>query len=126
MNDYWRGCQVWVSILIILSITCAVVSHIDCTNLVITLHKSQTGVLFTLLSCALSLVSIPEPIQRAVGDSLSIIQHHGQSAPTHPLKFNELAWLGSNQYPICNRATCRASGWLHRFDDCVELLTAIS
>lgn len=67
-----------------------------------------------------------EPIQRAVGDSPSIIQHHGQSAPTHPLKFNELAWLGSNQYPLCNRANCRASGCLHKSDDCVELLTAIN
>ncbi len=46
-----------------------------------------------------------EPIQRAVGDSPSIIQHHGQSAPTHPLKFNELAWLGSNQYPFVTEQT---------------------
>lgn len=67
-----------------------------CTVLVITRHRSQACVLFWLLSGILPLVSIPEPIQRAVGDGPSIIQYHGQSAPTHPLNFNELSWLGSN------------------------------
>lgn len=62
-----------------------------CTVLVITRHRSQTGLLFWLLSGILPLVSISEHIQRAVGDSPSIIQHHGQPAPTDTLKFNEFA-----------------------------------
>lgn len=63
---------------------------LDSSSYHLTPISNQCLVLAIFLRTAIGINS--EPIQRAVGDSPSIIQHHGQPAPTYSLKPDELAW----------------------------------
>ncbi|TNI95672.1 hypothetical protein CF114_15760 [Aeromonas veronii] len=63
------------------------------------------------VSCALPLVLISEPSSTYCGVSSVSSFPDGQSAPTHPLKFNELAWASDH----ISKSDFYEHGWFCRY-----------